>query len=111
DAPTGDTVRLGCPADRDGSVPHPLEPGERNVASAVIDDVLVDLVGHCDRVPFSTECRDVLELFLREYLPGRIVRRVDDDRLRSVVERGFELGGVVAPVGLPKADEARSRAA
>ena len=58
----------------------------------------------------------VCELVAREHLAGRIVRRVEDDRFRLVVEGGGELVGIERPVGLParhrlvQRDVARRRA-
>jgi hypothetical protein len=51
-----------------------------------------------------------LELVAREHLAGRVVRRVDDDRLGLVVERRRELVGVERPVRLVQGDVARRRA-
>ena len=69
---------------------------DRNVLVAVVDDVLVDLVGDRDRVPLAAQRGDRLELVAREHLAGRVVRRVDDDRLGLVVERRRELVGIEA---------------
>ena len=54
---------------------------------AVVDDVLVDLVGDGEHVPLLAEPRDDAQFLAREDLAGRVVRRVDDDRARAVRER------------------------
>ena len=46
----------------------------------VVEDVLVDLVGDRERAPLLAQTGDELQLFAREDLAGRVVRRVDDDR-------------------------------
>jgi hypothetical protein len=61
------------------------------VLLAVVRDVLVDLVGDGDRVVLTAQRRDELQLFAREDLAGRVVRRVDDDRLGLRRERRAKL--------------------
>ena len=70
------TVRSSSPAtDRD-----------RHVHGAVVQDVLVDLVGERDHAPLLAERRDHVELLAGEHLARRVVRRVDrrSPRVRSL---------------------------
>ena len=48
--PAGYRVGLGEPADGDRALGHPGQAADRQMARAVEDDVLVDLVGHRERV-------------------------------------------------------------
>ena len=61
---------------------------------AVVQNVFVDLVGDRDDVPLVAEVGDRLKLFAGKDLAGRIVRRVDDDRLGVRVEGGGQLIGI-----------------
>src|SRR5712692_3753087 len=78
DAPARDGVGLAGAADRDGPLRHAWQSRQADVAAAV-HEVLVDLIGDGDRVVLDAKVRDQLELGLRVDLPGRVVRRVDDD--------------------------------
>ncbi len=98
DPPPGHGVRLRQRADRDGPVLEAGDRAGRNVAEPVVRDVLVDLVGEHDRVPALAQFGDHLELVAREHLAGRVVRRVDHDAARALVERGRELPLVERPV-------------
>ena len=69
------------------------------MAAAVVDDVLVDLVGDRDDVPLPTERGDGLQRLAGEDRPGRVVRVSEDDGLRPVVERGSQLVEVEGPAG------------
>jgi hypothetical protein len=69
--------------------------------------VLVDLVGDRQRVPLLTLLRDEPQLVPREYLACGVVRRVDDDRARAIVEGRRQLLFVERPVGLTQSDEPR----
>ena len=60
-----------------------------------------------DGIPAVAERGNGFELAASEHLPGRVVRRVEDDRLRARVERRRELVGVEAPVRLAQGDVAR----
>ena len=58
---------------------HPGQGRQRDVL-AVVDDVLVDVVGQGDDVVLLAEAGDELELGPVEDLARRVVRRVHDDR-------------------------------
>ena len=60
----------------------------------VVQDVLVDLVGDGVAVPAPAEPPDVFQLVAGEDLPGRIVWRVDDNRLGVLVEGGREFTAI-----------------
>ena len=90
DAPPGDRERLARAGDRDGPLGHPLQGRDRDVGAGVLD-VLVDLVGHADRVVIAAETRDELELGAREDASRRVVRGVHDDRPGSRGERAPQL--------------------
>ncbi len=75
--------------------------------AAVVDDVLVDLVGDGDDVPLAAERGHGLEVLAREDRAGRVVRIAQDDRLGPVVERGGQLAEVEPPVRRPERHEPR----
>jgi hypothetical protein len=64
------------------------------------DQVLVDLVGHRERVVLLAERRDQVQLGRGEDLAGRVVRRVEQHQPGTRAERGAQLTLVegVAPV-------------
>jgi hypothetical protein len=73
---------------------------------ALVDDVLVDVVGQRDQVVLAAEVGDQLELVPAEDLAGRVVRRVDDDRPRPRRDRRAELVRIDRPVRLVQCDVA-----
>ena len=89
--PSRDAERLRQAVDGDGAIGHAVDRRDRHVLVAVVDDVLVDLVGDRQHVPLLAEPGDELQLVPGEDLPGRVVRRIDDDGARVVVERRREL--------------------
>jgi hypothetical protein len=99
DAPAGHAEGLRHAVDRHRAIGHPLDRHQRHVAGAVVDDVLVDLVGDRDDVPRAAEGGDRLELVAAEDLAGGVVRRVDDDRPGLRRERRGELVGIERPAG------------
>src|SRR3989442_1018530 len=111
DPPSGRAVGLREAVDRDRPVGHVADRRKRNVARAVEDDVLVDLVRHRDDVVIGAEVRDRPELIAREHLTGRVVRRVQDEDLGAVRERGFQRFLVDGPIGPFHAHGSRPRAA
>ena len=111
DAPAGDAVGLGHPADGHRPLPHPFEAGKAHVPRAVVNDVLVDLVGHRNDIPLPAQRGNLFEFAAGKHLPRGVVGSIDDDRLGPVPEGALELGRVVGPVGLAQPHEARARAA
>src|SRR5437773_326202 len=69
------------------------------MASAVIDDMLVDLIGNRYHIPFLTETRYKLELIFRKNLAGRIVRIADDNGFGIFVKRSQKLFSIKRPIG------------
>ena len=69
------------------------------MAEAVVDDVLVDLVGDRQQVVLAAERGDRLELGAREHLPGRVVRAVEDDGTGPPRHRTLEPVRVEREVG------------
>ena len=57
----------------------------------VEDDPVVHLVGDRDHIVLLAERGDPRQLGPREDFAGRVVRRVEDDDLRLLRERGGEL--------------------
>src|SRR5262249_28657545 len=109
-SPASHAISLGQCIYRYGPVTHSVERRNRNVLLAVIKYVLVDLVGHGDRVPFVALLADQLEFPAGEYLARRIIWSVYNDRLGIVVERRGELRRIDRPVRWMKRDESRSGA-
>ena len=71
---------------------------------AVVDEVLVDLVGDGDEVVLDADARDRLELGAREHAAGRVVRRVEQQHARARTGRG-ELVRVEREVRRAQRDE------
>src|SRR6266704_2348372 len=111
DSPSGRAVRLGEAVDRDRPLRHVADRRERHVARAVEDDVLVDLVRHRDDVVIGAQVRDRPELVAGEHLARRVVRRVHDEDLRAVRERGLQRFLVDGPIGPRHAHVPRTGAA
>ena len=99
DAPAGDGVGLRDPRDGDRAVGHAGQRRDRRVAVAVVDDVLVDLVGDREQVVLETHLRDRLQLGPREHLAGGIVRAVEHDGLRARRHGAAQAVGIEAEVG------------
>ncbi len=97
DPPAGDGVGLGDGVDGDGAVGHAGQCGERDVLGAVVEDVLVYLVGDGVCIPFLAEVGNLLELGAGEDFAGGVVGGVDDDGFGFGVEGGGKLFGPVGP--------------
>ena len=108
--PPGHAVGLAHPVDGDGARGHFRQRGERDVDRAVVQDVLVDLVGHRDRIVPPAQLGDRLQLHAREDLARGVVGSVDDDGPRALREGALQLRGVEVPLRRPQAYEARHRA-
>ena len=74
---------------------------------AVVQNVFVNFVGDRQHIPFLAEIGDKLELFAAEYLPCWVIRRINNDRLRLVVERCRQFRFVKRPIGPAKLNVAR----
>ena len=103
-APSRNAVGLRHSVDNDRALPHAIQHDGGNVLGAVINDVLINLVGNRQNIPLLTEICDQLELAAAEYLTGRVIRSVDDDRLRLVVESRGQLLFINGPVWLMELD-------
>ena len=69
------------------------------MVEAVVDHVLVDLVGDREDVVPLAQLGDDLELAARENLAGRVVRAVEDDRLGPRREGARQAIGIEREVG------------
>src|SRR6476660_3901286 len=79
DAPAGHAVGFRHSVDDDGAISHSVDSRHGNVLGAVVQNVLVNLVGDAIGIPANAEIADELELAFREYFSRRIIRRVQDD--------------------------------
>ena len=105
DPPASHGVGLRQRVDGDGPLGHPRQGRERDVR-ALVDDVLVYVVGQGDEVVLAAEVGDQLQLVLAKDLARRVVRRVDDDRPRPRGDRRAKLIGIDRPVRLVQRDVA-----
>src|SRR6267142_1075206 len=80
-APPGHTVALRETVDCYGSLPHSFQAGDGNMLGAVIQNVVVNLVGDRQYVVFHTQIAEQFQFPPAEYLSRGIVWRVEDDRL------------------------------
>src|SRR5256885_15095284 len=90
DAPARDRVRLRDARDGDGPLRHAGQGGDGDVLLAVVDDVLVDLVGDGEQVVGEAEIGDLLQLRSREDLARGIVGAVEEDGPRARGDRSEE---------------------
>ena len=74
---------------------------------AVINDVFVDFVRDGKNVPFPAKIGDDLKLFAAEDLSSRVVRRINNDSFRLVIERRGKLLFVERPIGPSQLNIAR----
>ena len=114
DPPPRCAVGLREAVDCDRPLGHLADRRERYVTRPIEDDVLVDFVRHRDDVVVRAQVRDRPEFVPREDLARRVVRRVQDEDLRPVRERGFQRFLVHGPVGprhphVPRAGAAHDR--
>ena len=77
---------------------------------AVINDVFVDFVGDGEDIPFLAELGDELQLFAAEHLTGRVIRRINNDGLRVVVEGRSQFLFIERPVRAAKLNVSGRRA-
>ena len=89
DLPAGEAERLAGRADRERALGHAGERAQRSVL-AVEHEVLVDLVGDRDEVVLDAHACDRLELVGGEHLAGGVVRRVEEEQPRAVVDERRE---------------------
>ena len=93
EAPAGHGVALGVAGDGDGQAGGFRREGRRAAGGlAVIDEVLVDLVGHDPHVGLHADGHEGFELGAGIDGAGRVGRAVDDDHARLRGERGGQLG-------------------
>ena len=57
-------------------------------------EVGVDFIGQEDQVVVNCQLTQALGSFLIKHRPGRVIRRVDDDRLSFICKCRFEFGRV-----------------
>ena len=79
------------------------------MGGTVINDVLVDFVGDRQDVPLLAEPGNELQLFAVEHLTGRIIRRINNDGLRAVVECRGQFFFIKRPVRPAKLNVTRRR--
>ena len=72
-SPSRHAVRFGEAINRDGAVLHAVEARNGDVLSAVVDDVLVNLVSDGQHVEFDAQIANEFQFFACEHLPRRIV--------------------------------------
>ena len=92
DLPAGGRKGLSGRGDANGSLPHPREPGQRQVLGVVEGQVLVDLVTDDEHVMRHRQSDDLGEIVPIQHHAGGIVRAVDDDGLGALGESGGQLG-------------------
>ncbi len=105
DLPTGEREGLAPGADRDRAVAHARQCRERDVF-AVVDEMLVDLVGDDDEIVFLRDLGDERQLLAAEDLARRVVGRVEQQQLGARRDRGAQLRRVERVVGRAQRDDA-----
>ena len=88
--------------DRDRALRHTGEGGQRDVPGAVVDEVLVDLVGDGQDIALDADPGHRVELGGTEHAPRRVVGRVEQDHPGPWPDSGGEGGGVEGEVGGPQ---------
>src|ERR1700723_3209233 len=76
---------------------------------AIVEHVLIDLIGDRESVPLNAKVANALKLRPLKNPSGRVVRRVENDRLRMRAKRGSEFVRGERPVRRPRLYEARCR--
>ncbi|MEZ4624414.1 MAG: hypothetical protein R2843_06390 [Thermomicrobiales bacterium] len=71
--PAGHGVRLGQTVERKRSLPHTGAGGDADVLVAVVDDLLVHLVGVDDQIVLDGDRAECVDLFDRKNAAGRVV--------------------------------------
>ncbi len=87
----------------------PSQRGERDVL-ALVDEVLVDLVGDRDEVVLPAHGRDLLELAAVEHLARGVVGRVEQQQPGAGGDRRLERRRIQVPVGRAQRDRAAAGA-
>ena len=109
DAPSRHAECLRHSVHDDGALAHSVKRYRGNVLRAIVDNVFIDLVRDGENVPLLTEVGDDAEFLAAEDLSRWVVRRIDNDGLRLVVESGGEFLLIERPAGPPQLDVARRR--
>ena len=89
DLPAGQGMRLAQRRGGHRALGHPGQRGQGHVR-AVVDQVLVHLVGHRDQVVAAADRGQQLQLVALEHPPGGVVRRVQHQHARAVGQRGLD---------------------
>ena len=101
--PAGDAVGLADAIDGDGAFRHPRERRDADVLAAVVQQVLIHLVGDRDDVVLPALLGHELQLRAAEDLAGGVVGSVDDDRFGLRREGVAEICRVEAELGIIQA--------
>ena len=85
-APTGHGVGLGETVEQNAALLHAVDRHD-GMMLAFEDEAAVDLVGQHHDVAIADRARDALDVVLLQHAAGRILRRIQDDELRAVVDQ------------------------
>ena len=110
DLPARQRKNLARAADLDGAVTHAGNGDQRDVLSAVEDDVLPDLIADRNTVELLAEARQQFEVFARIDHGRRIERIVEQHRLGLVIEGSAQHFFREPPVRRLEAQQARNAA-
>ena len=81
--PAGHAERLAESRHHDGPLAHAVQRRQADVLRAVVDEVLVDLIGEDKQIVFSRRVGNRLQLRAGKDLAAGIGRRVHDDGARA----------------------------
>ena len=98
DLPSREREALAVGDDGDGAIGHAGQRRHGDV-TALVHEVLVDLVGDDEQVVVDGDVGDGSELLGVEHLARRVVRGVEEDEPGAVRDRGPQLGRVEPVVG------------
>ena len=98
DPPSGDAEGFGEAGDGDGALGHSWEGSGADVAEAVVEEVLVDLVGDDEEVVLDGKGGDGFEFLAGEDFAAGIGRGINDEAAGAGRDGGAEAGNVERPV-------------
>src|SRR6266849_4392521 len=91
--PAGHSVSLGETVEQNTALLYSVDRHD-GVMFTLEDKTAIDLVAQHHDVAIANRAGDAVDVVLRQYAAGRVLRRIHDDQLRAVVDQPFEFADV-----------------
>ncbi len=98
-SPAGHGVSLGKTVEQNAALLHAVHRHD-GMMLTLEDQAAVDLVAQYHNVAIADRARDAVDIILRQHAAGRVLRRIQDDELRAVVDQPAEFADVEPEIHL-----------